>query len=140
MNTPAMGRLITVMMMAAGRAVRTSLWLKRRMQRRQRSAQSAQHLRQHMIRSDAQKPVTHLHRHMTVAEVVRGARERRGVGALHMQYVLGLRDNFDNAPIGAQEFVTATQYVAAGQQQPGVFAISEPGAQAAFLPQVEGQF
>jgi len=72
-NTPGMTVFFVVMMpttMGTIVTIGTRFRLKRRLHRRQRCTQSAQHVGQHMIGSDAQKSVAHLHRHMTIAEMI----------------------------------------------------------------------
>ena len=54
-------------------AVGAGLGLERRFHRGGRRAQPAQHVLEHMVGGDAQKPIADLHRHVAVAQVIGGA-------------------------------------------------------------------
>jgi hypothetical protein len=120
-------------------AVRTCFRLESSLDRGHACAESDEHLFQNMIGSKTQIAIPHLDGNVPVAEVIRCTRERERCVALHMQELLVLGDDFNDAAIGRDEQVSVAQYVAAIEQEPYVLTAVEPCAQTAFLAQVEWQ-
>jgi len=103
------------------------------------STQSFQHLLQHVIGRKPQEAVADLDRHMPVAEMVAGARQRLRRGAFDVQQPFRPRDDFDHAPVGSAEQVAAAQDLAARQLDRHLLARFQLGAMPALLARLERQ-
>ena len=119
-------------------AVGACLGLEWRGQRGETPTQALQHLLEHMVRSEPQKAGAHLDRNVAVTEMIRGAGERLRRVAFHVQQVLRLGDDFDEAPVGRFEQIAATQHLAARQHDRYLLAGIELRMQPALLSKLEG--
>ena len=138
MDLSAMPLLVVVVTMPP--AIGACLGFERRCHRLDGCGKTLEHFCEHVVRGDAQESVADLHRHMAVAQVIGGARKVLGRAAGDVQYLFGLRDDFDDAPIARDNQITAAQDFTARQHQRHVLARNKLGAQAAFLPGIERQF
>src|SRR5258706_231080 len=101
-----------------------------------RSSELGRHLLEHMVRLDAREVLAALHRLVAVAEVVGDARE---LVALDVQELFLRRHDLDLPAIGRLDDIATAHDGAALEHQADLLAGGELRAQAALLPQLEGQ-
>jgi hypothetical protein len=101
--------------------------------------QTAQHLREDMIRGDAQISVTELHGNVPVSEVIGRASERARRVAFDVQHALGLRDDLHHPAIRRHEDITTAQHLAAREHERHGLAGRKGCAQPALLSEIEWQ-
>ncbi len=114
MNLGAINKFALARMMVPA-AVGPGLRLERRLHVRDARPEMAQHLLEHVILHQAQKPVAHLHRDVAIAKMIRRARELGRAGAFDVQYLLRGRNDFDNAAVGGRHQIATTQNFTARQ-------------------------
>ena len=95
--------------------------------------------RQIVVCRHPQRALTDLDRHMTVAETIGDARERRARLTLDVQQALGLGEHPDHASVGGGEQISAAQHLPARQHDRHLFSGCESRAQTAAAAQIEAE-
>lgn len=104
---------VAVLLVRVASAVGASFRLERGLERGEFRTQTAQHVLEHMVGGKPKVPLAHLHRHMTIAKVIGGAREFGGPGAFHVHHLLLARHDFDDATVRTDKQVAAAKHVTA---------------------------
>jgi hypothetical protein len=103
--------------MRMARVVGAGLGLEGPDHRRHARAHALEHGFQHVVLGDAEEPHADFHRHVAVAQVIRGTAQRLDAGAFDVQHALRCRDDLDHAAIRGHHQVAAAQRRAARQRQ-----------------------
>jgi hypothetical protein len=111
--------------------------LEGRRRRAHARTEAGEHVLEHVVRCDAQITFADLDRDVAVPQMISGARERVRRSAFDVQQRLGAGDHLHYPAITRREQVPAAQNAAARHHEAHFFAIVQPRAQAAFLPQLE---
>ncbi len=120
-------------------AVRTGLWLERRVHHFRQCAEPCNHLPQHIVIRDTHPLLAHLQRHVAITEVISNTNKVHFATTGNMQHPLGLRPNDNNPAIFGLQEIAVAQNVPTLEEQSNLFATGQRCAQPAFLSQVEGQ-
>jgi hypothetical protein len=134
------GASISMLMLVNGTvAVRAGLGLKGPFYYPRRQPQPAQHVVEHVIVQIGQAALADLQGDVTIAEVVRGSRERLGFYEAHdAEDLVGGTDLHDAAFIRPEER-SVSEHVAARQLQRDRTPAGQGCDEAALLPELEGQ-
>src|SRR5690349_5292310 len=87
--------------------VRAGLRLEGRLLDDDRQPQTANHVIEHMVVPIAKPSRSDLHRHMTIAEVITGARQTRRIRLAHSRHRLERRDDLDHRAVLAAQEITS---------------------------------
>ena len=120
-------------------AIGAGLGLEWRIDLLDRGTQAFEHIRQHVIGSDAQIAVADFDRHVAIAEVIGGARQFAGIVAGDVRHLLVGGNDFDHAAVARDDHIAAAQQVATRQVEADLLAGRELRAQAALLARLERQ-
>ena len=105
-------RMSVAVMLLRMRGVRVPVcagfWLERRLLDHDRQPEPAHHVVEHVIMSVSQPALANLHGHVTIAQVISGAREARCIGIAHGRDGFERRDHFHHRAIFRTQQITAT--------------------------------
>jgi len=130
-------RLVMAMLVTA--AIRARLRLERRRRVIHMRAQTLQHVFQHRIGFQFQLPRSHFHRRVTIAQVVRGARQRNRIVSVYNQHILRRCNHAHEAAVVGDQHVTVAQHRAARQHQRNLLTVIQRSGQAALAAVIEGK-
>jgi hypothetical protein len=130
-------RLVMPMLVTA--AIRARLRLERRRRVIHMRAQTLQHVFQHRIGFQFQLSRSHFHRRVTIAQVVRGARQRNRIVSVYNQHILRRCKHAHEAAVVGDQHVTVAQHRAARQHQRNLLTVIQGGGQATLAAVIEGK-
>src|SRR5580698_4531174 len=107
--TVRMAVMVAVMVLSGWRGVRTAFRIERRFNLDDTPTESAQHLFQHMVAANAQRPCQNLRRYMAVAEMPGDTRQMLRIVAAHFKKQFRRGNDFHQPSVVEDQGVAVTQ-------------------------------